>query len=176
MQVFTEYMARDALKYSKAPSPFGDRGDTPRWGLMAGTAACYTQYIRCCPLFPVQSQSAELPAATEGESSGVGSSQGHKAGPLAVLLTSRHKALLQGGFKCPGTPGARSDRLRVKGAVAESNTVGPVTTHEKVRPGMRRCRATDPKTCGRQPQNKTSAGIFLTSTSAVTCRRSVRGL
>ena len=31
---------------------FGDRGDTPRWGLMAGSVACCTTYIRCCPFGP----------------------------------------------------------------------------------------------------------------------------
>ena len=65
------------------------------------------------------------------------------------FLPSRHQALLQCGFKClasraeegkvPGTAGARNDRLRVKGTVAESTTVGLATTHEQVRPGMRRC-------------------------------------
>ena len=55
------------LNYGCAPGPFGDRGDTPRWELMAGTAACCTPYIRCCPFsFPVQPQSTELPATTEG--------------------------------------------------------------------------------------------------------------
>ena len=51
---FLDYMAIDALMYVSAPDPAWGRGDTPRWGLMAGFAACCTQYIRCCPLFPVQ--------------------------------------------------------------------------------------------------------------------------
>ena len=38
--VFLKYMAVDTLIYVSAPGPFGDRGDTPRWGQMAGTAAC----------------------------------------------------------------------------------------------------------------------------------------
>ena len=67
---------------------------------MAGTAPCCTQYIRCCPLFPVQSQSAELLATTEGEWRRRHSSQGHKAGPLIPRLTSLHRALWQGGFSC----------------------------------------------------------------------------
>ena len=69
------------------PGPFGDRGDTPRWGLMAGTAACCSPYIRCCPFFPVQSQSTELPATTEGRWRRRHLSPGHKAGLLTVLLT-----------------------------------------------------------------------------------------
>ena len=80
-----EYPAIAAMKFPNAPGPFGDRGDTPRWGLMAGFAACCTQYIRCCPWFPVQAQSAELPATTVGESSRGGSLRRHKAGPLIVL-------------------------------------------------------------------------------------------
>ena len=52
VQVFTEYTAIVVLKYSSAPDAFGDRGDTPRWGPMAGSAACCTPYIRCCPFFP----------------------------------------------------------------------------------------------------------------------------
>ena len=67
VQVFLEYTATDAFMYSSTPGPFGDGGDKPRWGPMAESAACCTQYIRCCPLFPVQSQSAELLATTEGE-------------------------------------------------------------------------------------------------------------
>ena len=76
------------LNYGCAPGPFGDRGDTPRWGLMAGTAACCTPYIRCCPFsFPVQSQSTKLPATTEGRWRRRHLSPGHKAGLLTVLLT-----------------------------------------------------------------------------------------
>ena len=36
-------------------------------GLMAGYAVCCSPYTRCCPLVPVQSQPAELPATTVGE-------------------------------------------------------------------------------------------------------------
>ena len=69
------------LNYRCAPGPSGDRGDTPRWGLMAGTAAC------CCPFsFPVQPQSTELPATTEGRWRRRHLSPGHKAGLLTVLL------------------------------------------------------------------------------------------
>ena len=76
------------LNYGCAPGPFGDRGDTPRWGLMAGTAACCTPYFRCCPFsFPVQPQSTELPATTEGRWRRRHLSPGHKAGLLTVLLT-----------------------------------------------------------------------------------------
>ena len=65
--VFFEVMAIDTLMFSSAPGPFGDRGGTPRWGLMAGSAACCTQYIRCCPLVPVQLQSTELLATAVGK-------------------------------------------------------------------------------------------------------------
>ena len=73
------------------------------WGW--GVAACCTQYIRCFP-----SLSVSLPARCTVTVSGAaghnrgrgssrgGSSQGHKAGPLTVLLTSFHHVLLQGGF------------------------------------------------------------------------------
>ena len=67
VRVFFEYMAIVALKFASTPGPFGDRGDTPRWGLMAGAAACCAQFFRCSPFsFPVQPQSTELPATTEG--------------------------------------------------------------------------------------------------------------
>ena len=75
--------------YSNAPDPFGDGGGVPLMvstGLMAGSAACCTPYIRCCPFFPVQSQSTELPATTERESSRGGSPQGCKVGSLPVLF------------------------------------------------------------------------------------------
>ena len=49
VRVFLKYMAVDTLFFVSAPGPFWDRGDMPRWGLMAGTAACCTQYIRHCP-------------------------------------------------------------------------------------------------------------------------------
>ena len=91
---FWSSWTRRPRKFASAPGPFGDRGDTPRWGPMAGTAACCTQYIRCCPLFPVQSQSAELPATTEGEWQRRHSLQEHEAGLLTVLSTSRHQTLL----------------------------------------------------------------------------------
>ena len=51
-QVFLEYTATDAFTCSSTPSPFGDRGDTPRWGPMAGSAAWCLRFFRCCPLFP----------------------------------------------------------------------------------------------------------------------------
>ena len=55
---------------------------------MAGTAACCTTYVRCCPFsFPVQPQSTELPATTEGRWRRRHLSPGHKAGLLTVLLT-----------------------------------------------------------------------------------------
>ena len=76
------------LNYGCAPCPFGDRGDTPRWGLMAGTAAWCTPYFRCCPFsFPVQPQSTELPATTEVRWRRRHLSPGHKAGLLTVLST-----------------------------------------------------------------------------------------
>ena len=70
LQVFLEYMAIDALKFASAPGPFGDRGGTPRWWLMAGTAACCTRYV----YLHSHSQRHLSP--------------GHKAGLLTVLLTS----------------------------------------------------------------------------------------
>ena len=51
-------------------------------------------------LHVVQSQSAELPATTEGKWRRRLSSQGHKTGPLIVRLTSHHHVLSQGGFQC----------------------------------------------------------------------------
>ena len=55
VRVFIEYMAIDALKFASTPGTFGGRGDTPRWGLMAGAAACCAQFFRCSPsYFPVQ--------------------------------------------------------------------------------------------------------------------------
>ena len=48
------------------------------------------------------------------------------------------------------------------------------TPRGEMRAGTPR-RATHPKTFGHQPQNWTGADIFLTSTSAVTLRRSARG-
>ena len=63
-------------------------GDTPRWGLMAETAACCTPYIRCCPFsFLVQPQSTQLPATTEERWRRRHLSPGHKAGLLTVLST-----------------------------------------------------------------------------------------
>ena len=40
VRVFLGFLDIDPLKFPNAPGPFGDRGDTPRWGPMAGTAAC----------------------------------------------------------------------------------------------------------------------------------------
>ena len=98
VQVFIEYLAIDAWEFASAPGPFGDRGDTPRWGPMAGTAACCTQYMRCCPFFPVQPQSTELPATTKGRWRRRHLSPGHKAGLWTVLLTCT-------GCAFQGTPG-----------------------------------------------------------------------
>ena len=70
-------------------------------GLMAGFAACCMPYIKCFPFFPVQSQSTELPATSEGESSRGGFPQGHRTGPLAVLLFFMQFAVCGCRFK-PG--------------------------------------------------------------------------
>ena len=49
---------------------------------------CCTPFFRCCPFaFPVQPQSTELPATTEGSWRRRHLSPGHKAGLLTVLLT-----------------------------------------------------------------------------------------
>ena len=88
---------------------------------MAGYAACFTTYIRCCPMFLVQRQSSELPATTVGESSRGGSLRRHKGGLWTVHLFSHHQVLLQGGFfkcqascagvgKVPGTVDANGPR------------------------------------------------------------------
>ena len=116
-----EFACSLILKFSNAPGPFGTDGVRPAWllALMDGSAACCTKYIRCFPFFFVQLQSTELLATTEGESSRGGSPQGHKAGPLAVLLASRHRALLQGA--------------RAKGTVAESATARPVACTARTR-------------------------------------------
>ena len=66
VRVFLKYILMDALSYPSAPGPSGDRGGTPRWGLMAGYAYC-TQYIRCCPMVPVQVRFMEPPATIVGE-------------------------------------------------------------------------------------------------------------
>ena len=85
--VHIDFVFWDFLNFGCAPGLFGDRGDTPRWGLMAGTAACCTQFFSCCPFsFPVQPQSTELPATTEGRWRRRHLSPGHKAGLLTVLL------------------------------------------------------------------------------------------
>ena len=97
VRVFLEYLAIDALKYSRAPDLARGRGDTPRWGLMAGSAACCTTYIRHFPLVPVQRQSNELPATTVGECRRRHSLRRHKGGRWTVRLISRHQ-VLQGGF------------------------------------------------------------------------------
>ena len=86
--VHIDFVFWDFLNYGSATGPFGDRGDTPRCGLMAGTAACCTQFFSYCPFsFPVQPQSTELPATTEGRWRRRHLSPGHKAGLLTVLLT-----------------------------------------------------------------------------------------
>ena len=97
VHVFLEYLAIDALEYSRAPDLARGRGDTPRWGLMAGSAACCTTYNRHFPLVPVQRQSNELPATTVGECRRRHSLRRHKGGRWTVRLTSRHR-VLQGGF------------------------------------------------------------------------------
>ena len=54
VQTFLEYMAKYSLNFGRAPDPSRDRGGTPRWGLMAESVACCTQFFRCSPLVPVQ--------------------------------------------------------------------------------------------------------------------------
>ena len=49
LHVFLEY--EDSM-FASAPGPFGDRGDTARWGLMAGSVACCATYTRRCPFGP----------------------------------------------------------------------------------------------------------------------------
>ena len=103
------------LEVCKRPwSPLGSRRHTLHgsMGLMAGQAACCTQYIRCFPFLSVF-----LPARCTVTVSGAaghnrggvvergGFSQGHKAGPLTVLLTSLHNVPLAGwlfsvSFQC----------------------------------------------------------------------------
>ena len=53
---------------------------------MAGSAACCTPYTRHCPLFPVQSQPAELPATTVGEWRRRHSLRRHKEGTRAAFF------------------------------------------------------------------------------------------
>ena len=98
VHVFLEYVAMAVPKFASAPGPSGDRGGTPRWGLMAGSAACFTTYTRHCPLVPVQSRPAELPATSVGRWRRRHSLRRHKGGTRVALFTSRHQALLQGGF------------------------------------------------------------------------------
>ena len=60
----------DALSFSSVPGPSGDRSNMPlmaAWGLVAGSAACCMQCIRCCPMVPVQVRSLGPPATTVGE-------------------------------------------------------------------------------------------------------------
>ena len=77
------------LKFASTPGPFGGRGDTPRWGLMAGSAACCAQFFRYSPFFPVQSQQTELLATTEERWRRRHLSPGHKAGPLLFFFLTR---------------------------------------------------------------------------------------
>ena len=66
-----------SLRGSREYAPMGAHG----WD-------CCTPCIRCCPFsFPVQPQSTELPATTEGRWRRRHLSPGHKAGLLTVLLT-----------------------------------------------------------------------------------------
>ena len=68
--VFFEVMAIDTLMFSSAPGPFGDRGGTPRWGLMADGWVCsllYAVHQMLSPWFPVQLQSTELLATAVGK-------------------------------------------------------------------------------------------------------------
>ena len=46
VQDFLEYLATVALIFTRATGP------SPRWEPMAGSAACCTPYIRCCPFSP----------------------------------------------------------------------------------------------------------------------------
>ena len=87
VHVFLKYMAVDTSVYVSAPGPFGDRGDTPRWGLMAGTAACCTQYIRCCAFSSQYSHSQpSCRPQPRGRWRRRHLSQGHEAGLLTVLF------------------------------------------------------------------------------------------
>ena len=95
---FPEVRPGRPLVLFKRPWSLRDRGGMPRWGLMAGYAACCTTYNRYCPMFLVQRQSSELPATTVGESSRGGSLRRHKGGLWTVHLISHHQVLLQGGF------------------------------------------------------------------------------
>ena len=93
--VFLKYMFTAVLKFGKAPAPTKERrGD----GDGCASSLCSPfRYIRHCPLVPVQPQSAELPATTEGvaETPLLARTQGRTAD---CTLTSLHHAPLQGGF------------------------------------------------------------------------------
>ena len=81
--VFLKYMFMAALKFGKARS--SHRGAEERWRWLRLLVVFAFRYVGRCPLVPVQPRSVELPATTEGEWRSR-SSQGHKAGPLIVLL------------------------------------------------------------------------------------------
>ena len=78
-------------------SLWGSRGYAPHgcMGLMAGTAACCMQKIRCCPMVSVQRQFIELPATTVGESSRGGTLRRRKGGLWTVHLISCHHVLFK---------------------------------------------------------------------------------
>ena len=91
LQVFFVFMATDALKFASAPG-------TPRWRSMACFSSCCTPYIRCCPFFPEQPQSTELPATTEGRwrrrhlSPGQGRTVDCSFNVYRVCVSSRNKS------------------------------------------------------------------------------------
>ena len=85
------------LKFAIAPGLSGGRGEMamtapPRW-----FSSCSVQQTLSL-LVPVQRQSIELPATTDGEWRRRHSLQSHKGGLWTVRLTSFHRLLLQGGF------------------------------------------------------------------------------
>ena len=89
--VHFDFIFLDFLYHGSAPGPFGDRGDTPRWGLMAGDDSCvcsllYAVYQMLSLWFPTQPESTELPATTKGRWRRRHLSPGHKARLLTVLL------------------------------------------------------------------------------------------
>ena len=80
LQVFLEYTATDAFTYSSTPSGIeGIRPDGGRWLGLQSAVRSISDAV------PVQSQSTDLPATTEGRWRRRHLSPGHKAGPLAVF-------------------------------------------------------------------------------------------
>ena len=102
--VFTEYTATDNPMYLSTPGPFGGRGDTPRWGLMAGASACCSQHIRYCPFLSPCTRTVTVSGAAGHNRGGVverrlfARTQGRTAHCTFKFSTSFHQALLQGGF------------------------------------------------------------------------------